>query len=553
MYRPWWFPEWTPKEQYLFDAILQKIEEVFQKHNYEHIRTPAVESVDVLKKWGDVIDQQVFWLYGLAQWSQDTKDYALHFDLTVPLARYVLDHKNDIAFPFSRYQMQPVWRWERTQRGRYKEFWQFDVDTIWPSDMDVGNWYDVQSLYVIDNAMQELTDAFRVDIKRIAKISHLWLTKEFLATLCDKDDAIKAVMKVLDAFYKKPESITQQLLVEIIWENSTKKLMEVIHTKDRSLLQQLPSFWYFDEICKQLNTLGMNYEYDICIVRGQNYYSGMVVEWMDPTDTSFGSLAWWGRYDNLTTFIDPKQSFSGVWASLGRFVYLMMEKNIKVEKQDSYLFINFEETKDDVLALYKDFLDAWLQCELYPTSVKLTKQFSYADKKWFTYCVLLGSGEKEKDSFAIKDMRSGETFEYRRDFSFGVIPILDIAWEKRLLLVQQDDGHRCFPKWHPEGKETVLETVLRECKEEVGIEKIDIVSEIKLSEKYLVEISSGSRKWQKVFKNNTYFMGYVQNDFVSIDNNEIKKTERLTFDDAQKKPLYPQMKRIVEKLGSVLG
>lgn len=553
MYRPWWFPEWNTKEQYLFDAILAKIKDVFEKHNYQHIWTPAVEAVDVLKKWGDVIEQQVFGLYGMAQWPEDAKDYALHFDLTIPLARYVLDHKNELVFPFSRYQMQPVRRWERTQRGRYKEFWQFDVDTIWPSDMDVGCRYDVQSLYVIDKAMQELTDTFDVDIQRIAKISHLWLTKEFLATLGINAQQASQVMKVLDAYYKKPEDVTVQLLTDSIGAEATNALMQLIHSKDRTLLQHLPSFAFFDEVCKQLHLLGINYEYDVCIVRGQNYYSGTVAEWMDPTDTWFGSLAWGGRYDNLTAFIDPKQSFSGVWASLGRFVYLMMEKITDTKKQDTYLFINFDDTKEDIIGLYRDFLDAWLQCELYPTAAKLGKQFAYADKNWFRYCVLFGAGEKEKGQFALKDMVSGETTDWKRDFSYGVIPVLEEDDKKKILLVQQtDSGHWCFPKWHPENGEVPLETAKRECMEEVWLKDIVVDENKALIEKYLTTITTGSRAGQKVLKVVTYFVWIVDGATVEIDPNEIKRAERLTIDEALQKPLYPQMREMVQKLEKML-
>lgn len=553
MYRPWGFPEWNPQEQKLFDRITNTIQEVFQKHNYLHIWTPAVEPVEVLKKWGDMIEQQVFGLYGMAQWPEDTKDYALHFDLTVPLARYVLDHRNDIVFPFSRYQMQPVRRWERTQRGRFKEFWQFDVDTIWPSDTDVGSRYDVQSLYVIDKAMQELIDTFGVQIQRVAKISHLWLTKEFLSDMWLDEQQSKQVMKVLDAYYKKPEDISKQAFVEIMGEESTVVLMNLIHTKDRTLLQHLPSFSFFDDICKQLELLGVNYEYDICIVRWQNYYSGMVVEWMDPTDTWFWSLAWWGRYDNLTAFIDPKHSFSGVWVSLWRFVYLLMERVKKTSQKDSYLFINFSDTKEDIIELYKDFLDAGLQSEIYPTDVKLAKQFSYADKKWFTYCVILWAGEKEKGVFALKDMKTWESTEWKRDILYGVIPVLPIDWEKKILIVQQEDsGHWCFPKWHPENWENPIQAAQRELFEEVWIKDISIDEKNYLTEKYLVQIATGSRAGQRVLKTVKYFVWEVKNDNMQIDPKEIKRAERLSIDQALKKPLYPQLIENIEKLKNIL-
>jgi histidyl-tRNA synthetase len=137
MYRPGGFPEYTPKQQKIWDMMIQIVSDVFKKHNYEHIWTPAVESVEILKKGGDIIDQQVYGLYGLAQGVEDTKDYALHFDLTVPLARYVLDHQQELVFPFSKYHIQPVWRGESHKRLRYKEFWQCDIDTIWRSETTV--------------------------------------------------------------------------------------------------------------------------------------------------------------------------------------------------------------------------------------------------------------------------------------------------------------------------------------------------------------------------------------------------------------------------------
>ncbi len=412
MYRPWWFPERNPSEQVLFDRILATVQQVFEQHNYQHIRTPAVEFIDILKKWWDVVEQQVFGLYGLAQWVEDAKDYALHFDLTVPLARYVLDHRNDIVFPFSRYQMQPVWRGERTKRGRYKEFWQMDVDTIWPSDANVGTWYDVQSIYVMDKAMKTVADNFGVVIDKIAKISHLWLTKNYLKSLWLSEQHVNEACKILDGYYKKSHEENIKMLIENIGEESTNMIEKIIITKDRTLLSEIEWYQSLSNICNQLDTLGVEYEYDICIVRWHNYYSGMVIEWFEKNDITLGSLAAWGRYDNLTDFIDPKQSFSGVGTSLGRFVYLVIEKAQKIIKKDSYMFINFEDTYSDIIRLYKKFLDDGYSCEIYPTPAKLWKQFEYADRKWISHCVLLGSGEKEQGSATIKNMQTGENTNY---------------------------------------------------------------------------------------------------------------------------------------------
>lgn len=147
----------------------------FEQRNYTHIQTPAVESVDILSRGGDVFDKQVYGLYGLAQGSNDTKDYALHFDLTIPFARYTLDHLNELTFPFKRYQAQPVRRGERQKRGRYKEFWQFDIDTIWRSSQEVGVWYDAESLIVMMKGLSDLFAIMSIDKTLVIKVSHIRL------------------------------------------------------------------------------------------------------------------------------------------------------------------------------------------------------------------------------------------------------------------------------------------------------------------------------------------------------------------------------------------
>lgn len=556
-YRPWWFPERNPQEQALFDKIIAKVQSVFEQHNYQHIWTPAVESIDILKKGWDVVEQQVFWLYWLAQWVEDTKDYALHFDLTVPLARYVLDHRNDIVFPFSRYQMQPVWRGERTKRWRYKEFWQMDIDTIWPSNTDVGVWYDVQSIYVMDKVMDTLTIEFGVHIDKIAKISHLWLTKKFLAHLWLDAEQIVTTCKILDAYYKKPHEETVQLLTNNIGSAATEKLVEVILQKDRHLLATIEWYEQFNQICEQLDILGVNYEYDICIVRGHNYYSGMVIEWLEKNDIALWSLAAWGRYDNLTDFIDPKQSFSGVWTSLGRFVYLLMEKINNIASTESYLFINFDDTKKDIIWLYQKFLAAWKKCEIYPTPAKLWKQFEYADRKWIQYCVLLWSGEKEKNIYTVKNLKTGESVSWWFDYSYGIIPVcVGGEWVHQVLLAQHAWGHRWFPKWHAEAWESVEQTALRECLEETWISNIDTSRHINNSVKEIYIINKEHAHWycneEIVLKTVEYFIWFIDTDTVKIDNDEIKNYWWFPLEEAYKKATYPMTQNIILQIKNIL-
>jgi histidyl-tRNA synthetase len=207
------------------------ISKIFVQYNYEHIWTPAVEPVDILKRGGDIVDKQVYGLYGLAQGAEDTKDYALHFDLTIPLARYVLDHRNELSFPFKRYQMQPVWRGERTKRGRYKEFRQFDVDVVRPSETKIGNRYDAETVMVLDRAMQAVCDSFSLDIKRVLKISHIGLTKSRLTQLGCDDDMMQKVLRIMDDYYKFERSDFEQKMKEILGSDIANKIFAVIDSR----------------------------------------------------------------------------------------------------------------------------------------------------------------------------------------------------------------------------------------------------------------------------------------------------------------------------------
>jgi histidyl-tRNA synthetase len=407
MYRPWWFPERNPKQQKIRDRMLAIVFKEFERYNYQHIRTPAVEPVEILKKGGDIIDQQVYGLYGLAQWPEDTKDYALHFDLTVPLARYVLDHTQDIVFPFSRYQAQPVWRWESHKRGRYKEFRQCDIDTIRRSETNVWQWYDAQSIIVMESAMKAVCSNFNLQIDFIAKVSHLALTKSFLSSLWIEWDLQVSALKLLDNYFKQPHDVFATKLIDLVWQEKANQIIAIIVSKDYTKLAHLELYPELEYIMKTLESAWIAFEYDICIVRGQNYYSGMVVEWMDRNDMAMGSLAAWWRYDNLTNFIDPKQSFSGVGTSLWRFTSLVMEKVNSTDIQDSYLFINFDNISDNLKLARSDYFLS-KTVEFYPVNAKLGKQFEYADKKAMKYAVLFWESEKNWWYFIVKDLVTWE-------------------------------------------------------------------------------------------------------------------------------------------------
>ena len=199
MLLPSGFPEYSPSQQATFDRIKTIIEKNYLSFGYYHIHTPAVESNKVLlAKSGQETSKQIFWLYGLAQGGEDLKDYSLHFDLTIPFARYILDHEAEITFPFKRYQIQPVWRGERAQRGRFREFWQCDIDTVWRADSANSMvFYDAETLLVIAKIFEEIRKEYQ-----IWKVTIHYNDRKFLAKLLDDYPNKSELYILFDKYYK---------------------------------------------------------------------------------------------------------------------------------------------------------------------------------------------------------------------------------------------------------------------------------------------------------------------------------------------------------------
>lgn len=410
MYRPGGFPEYSPKDQKIFDQFSDILRKHFEQWNYNHIHTPAVEPVDILSRGWDVFDKQVYGLYGLAQGVEDVKDYALHFDLTIPFARYTLDHLQELVFPFKRYQMQPVRRGERQKRGRYKEFRQWDIDTIWRDAQDVWVWYDAESIMVMTKALQEVFDVMGIKKTIVAKISHIRIIQSLLSSWNISSENTKQVFKILDDRYKRTEEVNTTMLADNLSSDQSLFIKKIVDTKDLSLLSQYDGYEDMLQISQYLNTMNIQREFALPIVRWHAYYTGMVAEFFIAEDIELGAIAWWGRYERLTDFIDKKNSFSGVGMSASSRI---MEILLELQKQDTvsqenYMFLHFTDTLTDVLYLMNQFIQQGKICELYPIEAKFWKQLEFADKKWVRYAVILGSTELEKWEYQIKDLVSGE-------------------------------------------------------------------------------------------------------------------------------------------------
>ena len=407
MLRPWWFPEYNPKEQKIFDVIHKTIEQTFAQYSYQHIHTPAVESVDVLKKWGDEVSKQIFGLYGLAQWSIDAKDYALHFDLTVPFARYVLDRQNDLAFPFKRYQIQPVWRGERSQKWRYKEFRQADIDVIWKSKDDrwYNKIYDADCLVTLARTLRTIVDTVGLKASVIVRYNN----KAFMIDVCTRlgIDNTAELFALLDKYYKLSQPDFDSKLSALLTDTQKREFIKL-----RDLETYKNDFPEIQQYIKPLTDRikpgikwigGLEIVYDPAIVRGLDYYTGTVFETFIDDRKEIGSVCSWWAYANLTEFLDPKQSFSGVGWSIGlsRLMSVLLEEyNISdtfTPVEESYLVIheegNTQQAQDVVAQLHTQNKTA----ELYPLPDKLDKQFKYAEKKWLFYVVqIFAEGLKYK-------------------------------------------------------------------------------------------------------------------------------------------------------------
>ena len=432
--RPSGFVEYSPSEQRIFDQLINEIQNQFQLFWYTHIYTPAVENNAVLlaKNWEET-GKQIFWLYWLAQWSSDLKDYALHFDLTVPFARYVLDWEDKLTFPFKRFQIQPVWRGERAQKWRYREFWQCDIDVIWRKDNEKNVlYYDWETILTLMHALSAVLKKLNVDDKAIFHISNrkliIWLLNDIVwedktPIVCwyiDKRKKIWAdnfIASLIDAWIKEDTAKNINDIITRVYD--VNQINEISNLCWNNLftewLNELQSVLNFFNTWEENTWEILNYVIDLQIIRGLDYYSWTVFEAVLENDEWLWSICWWWKYDHLTGYLNPKKDiYAGFWGSIGISRLLSKifteENNWKSEQKTAteYLFLNFQETNGQILWLMNNFQKEWKNCEIYYQPEKLWKQFWYADKKWIPYVVILWDGELSEWIYKIKNMQTWE-------------------------------------------------------------------------------------------------------------------------------------------------
>lgn len=427
-------PSEVAKRQYIISAIKHH----FETFGFQPIETPSFENSDTLMgKYGEEGDRLIFKILNsgdyLAKANEEhltnkdslkltshISEKALRYDLTVPFARYVVQHQNDIEFPFKRYQIQPVWRADRPQKGRFREFYQCDADVVGSTSL----WQEVELVQLYDNvfttlglngavikinnrkvlsgiaevigAKDKLID-FTVALDKLDKIGEDGVKKEML----EKGITGDAIAKVQPLF-SFTGSINEKLA----------KLADLLASSEEGMkgVEELRF------ICDNVMAIGLGkseLDLDVTLARGLNYYTGAIFEVTAPKEVAMGSIGGGGRYDDLTGIFGLK-NMSGVGISFGldRIYLVLEEMNLfpdTVTEATKVLFINFgdKESLYAMKALAK-LRAAGVKAELYPDAAKLGKQFGHADKRAIPFAVLSGDEEINSGTYKIKNLASGE-------------------------------------------------------------------------------------------------------------------------------------------------
>lgn len=408
--------ELLPDSQAVFDRMKNTIEDTFKDYGFLAIDTPVIEKNEILfAKGGGETEKQIFEI------ASDSKDMSLRFDLTVPLARYVSEHLSDLNFPFKRYQIGKVYRGERNQKGRYKEFYQADIDIIGHNDLAIYN--DALLARVIFEAFN------RINFPNITfHINNRKLLNGFFKYLEIEDST--EVLRTIDKKDKIGIDKTKTLLTEIIGEDKANKTLEFINADNENteILDNLAGFAdndLFKEGLEELKTLydymikfgidDKNIKIDLAITRGLDYYTSTVYETFINGYESIGSVCSGGRYENLASNF-TKQKLPGVGMSIGltRLFYQLQELGLVEEEKSSKIdFLILPMDKEyhfyaiDVL---KKLKDQGKKADIFLEDGKFKKKINYADKINAKYAVIIGEEEVSKNQVSIKNMESGEQF-----------------------------------------------------------------------------------------------------------------------------------------------
>lgn len=437
--------DFSPKEILKRNYIFDTIKKSFINFGFLPIETPSMEKLETLTgKYGEEGDNLIFKVLNRGdklikavdniskteELSQGKLEHtlcaeALRYDLTVPFARYVVQHQNDIAYPFKRFQIQPVWRADRPQKGRYREFFQCDADVIGSNSLI----YEVELLQLFDEVLTNLgLPDFTIKVNNrkiltgIAEITEETDRIIDITVAIDKLDKIgeEGVINELVSKGISLETIEKiKPLFQIKGENSGifKEMKEMLATSETGLkgLEELT------EVFNTINEIGLStakLEFDVTLARGLNYYTGAIFE-VKANNIAMGSICGGGRYDDLTSIFGLKD-ISGVGISFGadRIYDVMEELELFPSFRSSttqVLFLNFGVDTIELLKILKTVRSQNIHAEYYPENVNLKKQMKYANAKGIPYVAFIGESEIASGVFKLKNMETGEEKEIKMD------------------------------------------------------------------------------------------------------------------------------------------
>ncbi len=409
------FLELLPQDQIIFNMMLETIRKTYERFGFAPIETPAIEFTEVLlTKSGGETEKQVYRL------DKSGDDLSLHFDLTVPLARYVAEHYAELTFPFRRYQMQKVWRGERKQRGRFREFYQCDIDVIGTTNVLV----DAEIPSVIYEVFRNLGfENFTIRINNRKILNGLM---EYL----EISSVSREVLRAIDKLDKQGmERVTEEIEALGISADKIKKILDFVQIKgsDKEIISQLRSLGIdsllFENGIEELNKVSESiamlgvprkcYGIDLAIARGLDYYTGTVYETVLNDYPEVGSVCSGGRFDNLAEYYTDKK-LPGVGISIGltRLFYKLKEAGLIKSERATLSKVLIAQVDDkfmrEGLAVATQLRKNEINTEIYFDSEKISKQFKYADRLKIPFVIIIGELEMKEKKVSLKIMSTGK-------------------------------------------------------------------------------------------------------------------------------------------------
>ncbi len=427
--------DFTPVEMarrnYIFDAIRS----IFKLYGYLPIETPAMENLSTLTgKYGEEGDKLLFNILNSGNYLSAVTDEVytakeagkmlkyisekgLRYDLTVPFARFVVQHNNEITFPFKRYQIQPVWRADRPQKGRYREFYQCDVDVIGSNSL----LYEVEMVTISAEIFKKLGISITILMNNRKILSGI-------AEIIGESGRITDITIAIDKLDKiGQEGVNKELSEKGLSDETLARLQPILGLKGSSLekldklssilsssenglkgIEEMRTIFNFIEVLQP----DVSVEIDLTLARGLNYYTGAIIE-IKANDVKMGSISGGGRYDDLTGIFGLK-GMSGIGISFGadRIYDVMNDLNLfpaDIEQATTVLLVNFGGNEElESLKLLHKLHGAGISAEIYPEPLKMKKQFSYADNKKIPFTIIIGTDEAASGIYQLKNMLTGE-------------------------------------------------------------------------------------------------------------------------------------------------